>query len=303
MLFKSRRAARLKKRSRRQPAPGSSSHRVISYYTASRRQLDNFERQSGLSAKSRQLNKHLRFIGKWWFWGLTVIAALAIMAYLLSLGSQPHIDIDSTSYRSLAEYQAIIEPELKKDWHNRLKPLLQSDQLQQSLQQLLPEAATISVTSSWFGHSPIVKITTHLPMAVFSQKGQPDRLISARGKILITVEQSDVMTNDLPLLQNATGLEAPEGEQFMRPDEAEAFSRLVTQFKTENAVVTYNLPSTPHELMVAEAGRGYQVKFLLNDQIVRQFGALRATEKKLAEIGQVPQSYIDVRLADKAFYQ
>ena len=302
MLFKSGRGAKQKDRTTRRLAP-KPTHRVISYYTASRRQVDSFERQSGLSAKNRQLAKRLRFIGKWWFWSLTTLAILIIFGYLLSLGSQPLIKIDSTSYRNLAEYQAIIEPELKKDWHNRFKPWLKSEQLQQALYQQLPEAATITVTSSWLGHSPIITISTHLPMAVFSQKGQADRLISNRGKILMTVAEADVDTRDLPLLQNATSIEAIAGEQFMRPDEAEAFSRLVNQFKAENAVVTYTLASTPHELIAAEAGRGYEVKFLLDEQIVRQFGALRATEKKLAEIGQLPQSYIDVRLADKAYYQ
>lgn len=287
----------------RQPAT-TSSRRVVSYYTASQRQLNQFERQASSRSQNRQLRHSLKLIRKWWFWCLSGLALMAISGYLLSLSTMPHIDVDgSVTYRNLSDYKSIVEPELKKDWQNRIKPLLKSEQLEATLLELIPEASNIEVSSSWFGHYPIVHITTQTPMAVFNQKGQLDKLISNRGKILMIVSESQVETDGLPLLQNDTGIEAKEGEQFMRPDEAEAFARLVAQFQAENSVVTYTLPTTPHEILVAEAGRGYQVKFLLNEQTVRQFGALRATEKKLAEIGQTPAEYIDVRLADKAYYR
>ncbi len=224
--------------------------------------------------------------------------------YLFSLGATPVVKIDGSAYRTIAQYQDIIEKELGKSWQNHSKLTLKSDQLEQSLYQLLPEAQTIEITSSLIGHSPVAEIHTYSPMAVFAQNGQTNRIISDRGKVLLKTDQSpglDIST--LPLLQNDTGIEGVEGEQFLSPDDAMAFMQLHNQYKAENAVTIFALTVSPHELLASESGRGYKVRYLLNEQIITQFGALRAAEKKLAEIGQVPSSYIDVRLADKVYYQ
>jgi hypothetical protein len=278
-------------------------HRVVSYYTASRRQLDNF-RRSDISNPNKRASKHLAFVKKWWFWLIIVLAALVMAGYLLSLGTLPIVKIDGATYRPMAQYQEIIQKELGKSWRNHSKLTLKSDQLESALYQLLPEAQTIEITSSLIGHAPVAKIHTYSPMAVFAQAGQTNRIISDRGKLLLKTDQSPgVDASALPLLQNDTGVQAREGEQFLSPDDATAFMRLHNQYVTEGAVTIYALTVSPHELLVSESGRGYKVKYLLSDQIVIQFGALRATEKKLAEIGQVPASYIDVRLADKVYYQ
>jgi hypothetical protein len=302
VFFKKKRLKTRSSERRRSPSSSQDQHRVISYYTASRRQLNNFTRSNPASG-DRQLNRHLRLIGKWWFWLVTILATLVIVGYLLSLGSKPHIDIEGLAYRTPSEYQAIIETALKKDWQNQLKPLLKTDELEQAIYQLLPEAAIAEVSSSWLGHYPIVKITTHEPMALFNQTGQADMFISQRGKILLLSDQTGVDATNLVVIQNNSGIGALEGDQFISPDEAAAFIKLNNQFKAENKIVVYTITSNLHEISALESGRGYYVKFLLNDQIVRQFGALRATEIKLAEIGQTPSEYIDVRLADKAYYK
>lgn len=302
MLFRKKRLKTRSNERRRSPLPTQGQHKVISYYTASRRQLDNFTRSNPTSG-SKQLNRHLKLIGKWWFWLMIAIAAIIIIGYMLSLGAKPHIDIEGVSYRTPGEYQAIIEGEIKKDWQNRAKPLLKTSELEQSIYQLLPEAETVDVSSSWIGHYPVVKISTYSPMAIFNQTGQANQVMSERGRVLLLTGQSGVDANSLPVIQNNSGIGAKEGDQFISPDEAEAFKRLNNQFGAENSVVVYTISSNLHEIMALESGRGYQVKFLLNDQIVRQFGALRATEKKLAEISQTPAAYIDVRLADKVYYK
>jgi hypothetical protein len=277
--------------------------RVISYYTASRHQLDNFERQAGAYSKEQRLGKPLGWLRQWWFWLVSGCAILVMLGYLVSLSSMPYIVISGPSYRSKSAYQKLIEPELKNNFFNRFKPLLNTSNLQSKLSQLIPEARTISVGTSWLGHHPIIKIDANNPLAIFSQKDQPDRLLSDRGKVLIDVAQSQIDSRQLPLLQNDSGVTVQIGEQFISPEQAEAVGRLNNQFKAENAVVTYTLSNIPNELIVQESGRGYRDRFLLNDQIVTQFGALRATEKKLAEINQQPTSYIDVRLSDKVYYK
>ena len=75
------------------------SQRVISYYTASRRQLDNFERTSPQSETSLAYRRIER-IRSSWFTIIVAIVAIIVIGYLSSLSSRPHVSIQGTQYRS-----------------------------------------------------------------------------------------------------------------------------------------------------------------------------------------------------------
>ena len=277
--------------------------RVISYYTASRRQLDNFERTSPQSETSLAYRRIER-VRSSWFTLLIAVVVILVVGYLASLGSKPHVTLQGTQYRSLSEYTELTQKAFGNDLRSRVKPLLPSSKLEQAVSQAIPEARTVTVTSSFLGHRPEVKIVTDDAVAVFSQLGSSDLVLSTRGRLLLPAGQSDVPLGNLPIIENLTGIKGEAGEQFMRPDETQAFTRLLAQFSADKSKPVFTLNTTPHEILAKESGRGgYTVKFLLTDTITSQYGSLRATEKKLSEISQKPSEYIDVRLVDKVYYK
>lgn len=277
--------------------------RVISYYTASRRQLDNFERTSP-QAETSLSDRRIERIRESWFTIFVVVVSLVVIGYLSSLSGKPHVSIQGTQYRTPADYEARVRQAFGNDIRNRTKPFLQTKQLQQSISDAIPEAQRVVVASSLLGHRPEVRIVTDEPIAVFSQPGSTDYVLSNRGRLLLPTSDSKLSIENLPIIQNQTGVKGVAGEQFMRPDETLAFIRLYDQFAAEKSRPIFTLNATPHEITTKETGRGnYFAKFLLTDTITTQFGSLRATEKKLQELGQMPIEYIDVRLVDKAYYK
>lgn len=278
--------------------------KVISYYTASRRQLDNFERQSQFGNEPILL-RHAKGLKSKWFHFVVIVVLVACVVYLGSLGTQPRVVIEGPQYRSAKEYQAVIMAVYGNALRNRIKPLLMTKQIEESVAKAVPEASTVVVSSSFLGHQPDLKITTDEPMMTFTQPNAPDLLMSKRGRLLLSTSlNTKLQTTSLPVLQNQTGVVAKAGEQFMRPDETVALQRLIGQYAVENSKPIFSLTTTPHEIIAKESGRGtYYARFLLDDSIVGQFGALRATEKKIAEMSQQANEYIDVRLGDKAYYK
>ena len=278
--------------------------RVISYYTASRRQLDNFERTSPQQVDSLAFRRFEQLRSAW-FTILVLVVALIILVYMAMLATQPHITVRGTEYRKAAELEKLIDSTFTHDIRNRLKPLLQQASLESEISALVPEASVVSVSSTLLGHRPEVTLVTDAPMAIFSQPGSTDYIISNRGRLLLPASQvTGFDVTKLPIIQNQTGINGKAGEQFMRPDEAQSFERLYAQYTAESSKPLFTLSVTPHELLAKESGRGtYAAKYLLNESIVTQFGSLRATEKKLSELAQQPSDYIDVRLADKVYYK
>lgn len=284
---------------------GAQSQRVISYYTATRRQLDNFERHTAQSENSLAFSRFEQFRSSWFT--IVVVAVLCIVAvYLASLSSTPFVMVNGTQFRTPKEYQTIISGIFEgSDIRNRTKPLLRVNDLEAAISNAIPEAKAVTVSSSFLGHRPEVKISTDEPLAIFSQPNDKDYILSNRGRLLLPIaEATNFKSSTLPIVQNQTGILAKAGEQFMRPDETTAMTRLLAQYKADASTPIFTLNTTPHELSAQEAGRGgYYVKYLLSESIVIQYGALRATEQKLKELAQIPSEYIDVRLADKAYYK
>lgn len=278
--------------------------RVISYYTASRRQLDNFERTS--SSRDDAIHNTRRFrLKESWFSIVAGIVIIAAVIYLATLNATPQVTIQGQTYRSIQEYQEAVASVFNGSIQNKFKPTLQSTSLEAAIRQKLPEASQVTVSSSLLGHRPEVLIVTDTPLAVFTQPGSTDYVLSDRGRLLLPSSSTTFAVKDLPLLQNQTGVKGEAGQQFMRPDEATAFSRLIYQFSQDNSKPIYTLALTPHELLARESGRGlsYDERFLLNEDITLQYGALRATQTKLQSLGQTPAQYVDVRLIEKVFYQ
>ena len=281
---------------------GQPTQKVISYYTASRRQLDNFERNAIYNQNKASSKKYLHFLSRSWFSLLISSVLMIAIGYLCLLGEDPRVVISGPVYRPTSHYQTVSKHALKSDFKNRFKFLLKSEKVETNLLKILPEAESIEVKSSFLGHRPEIKIFNSAYLAYFFQ-GEGNYILSARGRLLLLASESTIDLKDLPIIQNKTGVDGKEGEQFISPDEASALLRLVGQYKADGTLPGLTLTTVPHELNAREPGRGYYAKFILNEDITSQYGSLRATEKRLQETGQGAAEYIDVRLSNKVYFK
>lgn len=277
--------------------------KVFSYYTASKNQLNNFDRQTQ-AVRSEQMQKnHISKLLRNWFVVFTVLALLLSSVYILSLNRQANIDIDGPLYRQGNEYQKIIDNILAKDIKNYSKPTLNVANIKKQISEQIPEANSITVATDILGHRPIIKITTDEALAVFSNPNSNSYVLSTRGRFLLPSNLSNSDTSNLPVIENQTGIDGKPGDQFLSPEEASNFAKLLGQNES-SALVRYILPTNPKEIYLAPTqSRGYQVRYLLNNDIVIQHGAYKAAIKKIIELGNIPNEYIDVRLVEKVYYK
>jgi hypothetical protein len=285
---------------RRTPKYGRESERVFSYYSASRKQLNSFERNVS-SKNDRTKSDWLRIRSNRLIKIIATVTIVIGISYLSYLNSDPIIKINGTQYRSPSVYKNLSKQVLLEDIRNKTKLFLQTSKLSQDINQSITESSSVSVSSSLLGHSPVITITTSKPLAIFQQKGAPSFIINTSGKLIINLSDASRYYSSLPTIQNNTGLNNRVGDQVLSPDQAFALKQLLLQYSSENKYPKLLMPNVAHELDVQEVGKGYFVKYVLDTTINSQFGAMRAAEKKLFEINQMPSSYIDVRLSDKAY--
>lgn len=292
-----------KQSNKRVSSSPETNQKVFSYYTASRKQLDNFERTSNMIQVDNMRLGRLNKVKQLWFTAIVCIALIVIIGYLITLGEDPHINITGVSYRNKISYQKMISEAFGQDVRNRFKPLLQTDSLRTKIIEDIPEAQSIEVKSTFLGHRPEVNIKMAEPMAVFVQNAT-NYIISNRGRVLLLRSETNLDTTLMPVINNKSTVIVRAGSQFLRPDEAGSLSKLIYQYNKKgiNGVV-YTINTIPHEVQAKEPGRGYYTKYLMDETINQQFGAMVSTQNKLQEIGQNPNEYIDARLAEKVYFR
>jgi hypothetical protein len=277
--------------------------KVFSYYTSSHKQLNKTQRVDRLKVTSVARNRQLLFLREHWF-GVSTFVILAISSvYIMSLSTTPQVTIEGTMYRPIGEYQTLAESALKSNPLNLTKPTLLRSTVEGKLKAQVPESHDITVAAPLLGRRPTVVIKMDEPAAVMKQQGSQDLIVSERGRLLLAANQSK-STTDLPVITNQSGVTGKAGEQFLRPDDMASLTSLFQQVKFAGSSASYILPAQTREVIMVEPSRGvYQVRFLFGDTLLQQYGALRATQKKLQELGQVPAEYVDARLATKVFYK
>lgn len=277
--------------------------KVFSYYTSSHKQLNTTQRVDRLKFTSAPRNQYLLYARKHWFGLLAVLVLLISSVYIISLSMTPQVIVNGTVYRSATEYNQLAQTALKASVFNVLKPTLQRSAIETKLKEQIPEAKSIQVSAPLLGRRPNIVITMDEPAAVMKQPNTQDLIVSERGRLLLAVTQSKA-TTDLPVITNNTGVTGKAGEQFLRPDDMRSLLQLMQQVKLSGSSAGFILPPQTREILMVEPSRGaYQVRFLFGDTMLQQFGAMRATQKKLQELGQVPAEYMDVRLGNKVFYK
>ncbi len=282
----------------------SSSQRVNSYYTASKKQITTFQRhsESSSTAPHRSVKYQIKK------YALTIAAIVLIvgaLVWMLTLSKTASISIEGGgAYRPATEYQQIIGDALDKAFQNNLKLSLKADTVEKSIKEQLPEAYEVAVYAPLFGRNPEVVITTAKPFATVLQESGPTMVMSDRGRLVQEIAKTNIDATNLPTISNKSGTQLAVADQLFKPEEMAALNSLQFQYTkggSQAAPVAYILPLAPREIHVQEGA--YIAKYSLqqDSSIAQQFGALRAVQSQLQQQGRVPAEYIDIRLASKVF--
>ncbi len=277
--------------------------KVFSYYNSGHKQLNTAQRTNRISGSAEAARRHGQNIFRHWFGIVAAIILITSSGYIISLSLKPQIIIEGTAYRPMSEYQTIGESALKGNPLNYTKPTLPRVAIEKKIKEQIPETQKVIVSAPLLGHRPNITLVMDEPAAVMKQQDEQDLIVSQRGRLLLTANHSKYTAN-LPVITNQSGVIGKAGEQFLRPDDMRSLNSVIEQIKLSGSAAGYILPPQTREIIMVEPSRGvYQVRFLFGDTILQQYGALRATQKKLLELGEKPSEYVDARLANKIFYK
>jgi hypothetical protein len=276
--------------------------RVRSYYAASSQQLNSSNRQSaGENLKLETRKRKLRGLAKNWLYVvLGILLGLALL-FMMTLNRQPSVIVIGPSYRQPAAYYHFSANAISNNLLNLFKPTLAKKEITSKIRQAVPEAYQVRVNTSFFGRKPQVRIYTDKAMAIFADNDAQQYILSEKGRVLLLVSDAS-KTEQLVSIKNNSGVPAQEGSQFITPDQAVAFQKLMFQAGVDKSkTIGFEIPPQPHEILMRDSSRGgYYVRFVLDTGTInQQFGAYKATEKQLGT--DKPAEYIDARLADKIF--
>lgn len=272
--------------------------RVVSYYAASRNQIDKYQRASD-AAKNPASPLRIKIVT-----ALALTITVVFLFAAIALPNSPRVIIrDSEPYRTTSQYNEIVDDIVSSSWKNKIKMTFQKDEVEQSIKKALPEADKVIVRIPLLGQTPVVIINTASPLAVVSQSKGASYVVTNRGRVAVDITKTPLQTSKLSSMQNDSGVEFSEGDQIFKPTEVDAIKELLFQFKSKGQdQVAMIIPQNLRELHIQN--ENYIVKYSLDigPTTSIQFGAMKAIQQDISQGRQAPPTkYIDVRLGDKVY--
>lgn len=277
----------------------SSSAGVFSYYSKAR--TDSVS-NAGRGTETIDLSKKYQR----WHYIPTYLALLLITVaslYALWLKPDPKVIIigkPNTIFRPATDYQNTIQDIWKNSLLNQSKLTLNSAKLTTELEQKFPELASIKIELPLLGQRPTVVITPSEP-AMKLTNAQGSYYVSHSGKVLADVDE--VQSQELsamPTVTDASQIPADTGSSLLPEPHIQFITRVYAYLTAAKIPIeSMTLPANAaHELHVKPKGKGYYLKFSLLTDPKQAVGAFIAAKSKIS-----PNSYVDLRVAEKLFYK
>lgn len=247
----------------------------------------------------------------WWRYLPSLLAGLALVVclfYATTLTITPRIlplaETTPNILRSNDTYQTAARDILADSILNRSKLSINTTEIARQLSQQFPELGEVSVTIPLLGRRPVIEITPSTPALILgSQTGA--YVVDINGRALL--KPSDVPNFDhldLPTVIDDVGLDITPGKTVLPTATVQFVTTLVGQLEAKQlSIKALNLPAAANELHLRLEGIGYYVKFNLQNDPKEQVGAFLAVKQRLEQDNSVPAEYIDVRIAERAYYK
>lgn len=239
--------------------------------------------------------------------GLLVIGCLLYILHLSSSAKVIPLTTSSNDYflQPTQVYTKAADALLQQNWLNDNKITVDTDTVKLKLQQQFPELASVSITLPLMSHRPIVYIAPTTP-SVILQSGKVAYILDSNGKALVpTSRVADLTKLQLPVVVDQTDSPLKANAVALPATSVNFIQTVLAELQAKGIPAqTITLPQAAYELDVTPRGVGYYGKFNLHDyaSAQQQVGTFLAVKQRLASQGVTP-SYIDVRLAGRAYYK
>ncbi len=288
------------------------STRVFSYYAqrsgggSANRQPQDSRKPGAPSANRPGINRRLIITN------LPVIMILLVLFacgfYLSTLSTRPKIQIigddNKASLINLKAYEADVEGLLSESILNRSKLLIDTDKITSDIKQKYPELGDVALILPLVSRRPILHISPEKPALILSSQAG-SLVVAQNGRaILGTDEAPSSVKNNIPVVQDDSGLEAEPGSYVLAEDSVEFITEIYAQLsRAKMTPKSFIMPPTAGELHVRIDKQTYYIKFDLKGDGRKQAGTYLAVQGHLKSNGISPAQYVDVRVPGRAFYK
>jgi cell division septal protein FtsQ len=195
-----------------------------------------------------------------------------------------------------------VESELRElvggQWQQQSLLTLNSDELKSELLAKDPRVSTVDIIRTW-PHGIRADVEMKIPVLVWFTGGQRYE-VDAAGKVMGQITAA----SSLPAVNDGSNLPVKAGEQIV----TDRFSTFVGDLASGLAgvsglkVISYDVKETTNDLYVKVSG-GYTITFDSERSAAEQLGDLKTLLAYLQKHRQKPTEYIDLRIAQRAYYK
>ena len=193
---------------------------------------------------------------------------------------------------------------LLSSFSNRNKLTVNTSKVATALEHEFPELETVSVSVPLLGNRPVVTIQPGVPELIFATQSGT-YLLDSNGRALVASSQvPNLASLNLPVVNDQSGLSVAVGSIALPQSTVSFISEVIGQLQAKNLTTTsLVLPVGATELQTTLKGEGYVVKYGLYGDAREEVGAYLAVKHYLDTNHITPSSYVDVRVAGKAYYK
>lgn len=292
--------------------PARRSLPVDRYYSSSSRQRTNLtetKRSPGKGTVGNSGAPSLKIFNKILQWGsiFSIVAVLLLNVALRDVGVKVQQFEDSESFRSNAEYVESIQSVFNSSVFNKTKFSFNSLAFENKVRETLPEVVKATAVVPIAGTRLQVGLEISEPLMRVQLSNLRQGVIGDNGLLLYESNSTDILSkfSELPLLQIEPTVTSSAGSQLLTSVETELLSLLIAEFDGTGTyrhtldAITYNIEK--REFRVDFNSASYFAKLTSERDPRLQVGALLASLTDLAEKGQLPSQYIDVRVDGRIF--
>lgn len=239
--------------------------------------------------------------------GAVLLAVLA--GYNLWLTGNPKVvvmgdELGGFFIQDTTTYGQTAAQEFGKSLLNRNKLTVDSARIAAAVTQQYPEVTDARFSVPLIGNRPTLYLQPSRPSFILTTTDNAAYLLDENGRALISVSQlTGTDISGLPRLQDRSGAKASLGAQVLPASSVAFIERVAAVLEASGGYKSLVLPQTAGELHVYVKNAPYYAKFVLEGDPVQQAGALLAVQGRLSRDKVTPTEYIDVRVAERAYYR
>jgi hypothetical protein len=188
--------------------------------------------------------------------------------------------------------------------HNKLT--VNTSKIVSELESQFPEIDDVSIGLPLVGTQPAVYIQLVTPKLILVANNGT-YLLDGFGRVLAPVTKvqlSKLSSLKIPVVNDQSGLIVKSGQIILPESTVEFITEVAGQLQANNVgISSMTLPAGEAELDVHVEGKGYYVKYNIYGNAREEAGTYLAVAAMLKSENKSPSQYIDVRVANRAYYK